>query len=511
MKIRKVDSVADKQILTGLIMSSKFIRDIKHIYKSEYLNSSIAKTVADWCFKYFDQYEEAPQFHIQDLYNSYIRENNIDEKEQKFMESLFQQLIDQYSEEGSKINVDYLLDMAEKRFKEKSLKILAEDINANLINNDIISAESLWVNFQAPQLAKSSGVCPFTDEDAIREAFNPAHTEPLFRLPGRLGYMMNDQLVRSSLISFLAPEKRGKSFWLQELALWAYKARCNVAVFDLGDMTQDQKIRRIHSTITQSPTKKKYVGELFVPVLDCKFSQGNTCPERNSIRKFVPYDEEKWEFYAYVRQQIKDGYIPCSKCYKDRKKYRGAVWYEIRDAKLVDCNEGMSEGFRWVRRTRGKKFKISCHENDSLTVRQMGQILDVWEYKEGFIPDVIIADYADIFASEDNRLSSRDQENKKWKQLRALSQRKRCCLITATQSDSASYGKESIGVKNFSEDKRKHAHITAEYALNQTDEEKKRGILRVAEILIREGDFDIRKKIIVLQCLRIGKPLLASF
>jgi hypothetical protein len=47
--------------------------------------------------------------------------------------------------------------------------------------------------------------------------------------------------------------------------------------------------------------------------------------------------------------------------------------------------------------------------------------------------------------------------------------------------------------------------------LNQTFEEKKRGIMRISQMIAREEDFDILKEITVLQCLKIGRPYLTSY
>jgi hypothetical protein len=82
-----------------------------------------------------------------------------------------------------------------------------------------------------------------------------------------------------------------------------------------------------------------------------------------------------------------------------------------------------------------------------------------------------------------------------------------------TQADAASYEKNSLGLSNFSEDKRKYGHVTAMYGLNQDVDgrEKKIGIMRINEIVVREGEFDTSSQIHVLQNLRRGRPFLYSY
>jgi hypothetical protein len=137
----------------------------------------------------------------------------------------------------------------------------------------------------------------------------------------------------------------------------------------------------------------------------------------------------------------------------------------------------------------------------------------LWEKQDNFVPDIILIDYADILASDadSSRLEPRNQQNKIWQRLRKLSQQKHCLVVTATQADAASYDKNTLGLSNFSEDKRKYGHVTAMYGLNQSPEEKQIGIMRVNELVIRDGAFDRMNQIKILQCLEIGRPFLDSF
>lgn len=151
--------------------------------------------------------------------------------------------------------------------------------------------------------------------------------------------------------------------------------------------------------------------------------------------------------------------------------------------------------------------------NKDMSVSNIVSQLDIWETFDGFVPDVVIIDYADILKGEpgDERKETRDQQNGTWQALRALSQKKHCLVITATQTDAAAYDTKDLKLKNFSEDKRKYSHVTVMPGLNQTEEEKDRGVMRVNILLAREEVFDIRRMVHVLQCLQIGRPFIASF
>ena len=124
---------------------------------------------------------------------------------------------------------------------------------------------------------------------------------------------------------------------------------------------------------------------------------------------------------------------------------------------------------------------------------------------EGFIPDVIVIDYADILAPEDPRQQPRDQVNETWKALRRLSQERHCLVIAPTQANAASYDKWVQGMHNFSEDKRKLAHVTGMLGLNQTEEEKALHVMRLNWIVLRESPFNAQQCLWVGQCLEIGR------
>ena len=139
-------------------------------------------------------------------------------------------------------------------------------------------------------------------------------------------------------------------------------------------------------------------------------------------------------------------------------------------------------------------------------------MLDIWEREDGFVPDIIAIDYADLLVPE-VRTEFRHQVDNIWKGLRNLTQERHCLGITVTQADARAYDQNKLKVSNFSEDKRKNAHVTAMYGINQDtkDREKKLGIMRFNELVVREGDFSSSNEVYVIQNLRRGRPFLGSF
>jgi len=97
--------------------------------------------------------------------------------------------------------------------------------------------------------------------------------------------------------------------------------------------------------------------------------------------------------------------------------------------------------------------------------------------------------------------------------LRGLNQETNSLLITATQADADAYKQNTLRLSNFSEDKRKYAHVTAFYGLNQDSggREKNLGLMRINELILREDKFDMNRQVTVMQALNIGRPIITSY
>jgi hypothetical protein len=82
----------------------------------------------------------------------------------------------------------------------------------------------------------------------------------------------------------------------------------------------------------------------------------------------------------------------------------------------------------------------------------------------------VIIDYADILAPDVDctRLDKLEQTNRNWQRMRRLSQERHCLVITATQAAATAYDKDSMTLKDFSDNKKKYAHVTA-YVCTQSE------------------------------------------
>jgi hypothetical protein len=132
--------------------------------------------------------------------------------------------------------------------------------------------------------------------------------------------------------------------------------------------------------------------------------------------------------------------------------------------------------------------------------------------RDGWVPDLVVIDYADELAPEPDtrRMDKRDQINENWRVLRRIALKYHCLMVTATQAAARSYDKRTINRKDFSEDKRKNAHVTGMIGLNQFAEEKVGGLYRLNWILLREGAWAESQMIWTAGNLALANPCMVS-
>lgn len=511
----------ERQIVIGLIVSTDFLQRIRPMWETRLLKATSAQRLSQWAIEYFDKYHKAPGLHIEDIYFEKLREGYIEKDLAEDIEEDLRDLSEEYEES---FNLQYALDSADKYLNERHLSLHLEKVQELIDSGEPGEARELalaYCGFSAP-LANEIDLSDRKVLLNVEMAFS-ATQMPVVVYPGILGEFWNEQMVRGGFVSFMAREKLGKSFMLIDLAIRAVRQKSRVAFFQAGDMTENQQIKRICSYLSQKPILEKYCGEVFVPVVDCMMNQLDLCNREIRECDFGPFAGMKDWNEKNIRQKLtrdiirkawveEPDYVPCHNCREFRKRSWGVPWAERKMIKYpVDVVEAKIKWNEFFIKKK-RRFRLSTHSNGTLSVQEIETILQRWERDSGFIPDVIVIDYADLLIT--NKVKEfRHQQNQIWMDLRALSQSQNCLLITATQTDSQSYEQETLSRKNFSEDKRKYAHVTAMYGLNQDpkEREKKLGVMRINEIVIREGDFDTTSCVTVLQSLNLGRPFLGSY
>lgn len=505
VKEEVVESDAERLLCIGLIASDIAIKQIAPILEPNFMTARYTRYIVTWCLNYYKKFGCAPGVHIQDIFESHKRKD-LDPDIADIIESLLIDLNDQLVGKKVTFNEQYVIEQSENFIKSRKALMLCEDVTNLLSTGRILDAEGLLANYNIPRRPDAEA------DDVFAKTFWSEEEEEhncLFKFPGELHRLVGD-IERDSFISLLAPEKRGKTWILLWLALLAYRQRCNVVFYSIGDMTTKQVKRRLrHMLTTKDPKRDRK--KVKAPVLDCYHNQFGECPLGEDTDPVLLGGKGKIRELGNF-EDFPD-HVPCIECFRnrqDRRHFIGRPWWKIQKVEAKPIHEIRKA---LLKQSGKRSFRLATFPPASVSVTSLESHLDILQQQYNFIPDVIIIDYADLFepAQEDRKLDFRNQINATWMKLRALSQKRNCAVITATQAKIETRRKSQVDQWDTAEDKRKLAHVTAMLALNQTPEEKRKGIMRISNIATRDDDFDTELNVAVLQCLQLGKPYIISY
>lgn len=464
MKISKRDGSLERKIVTSMVVDQIVLASIAQRWQPDLFRSKWSNLVGGWCVKYYLRYNKPPGKAIEGLYESWTSKAN-DQDTIQLVEKFLTDLSGEYEQLKKDSNSEWIIDQAANHFNQVRLNALAEQIQGDLDSGDLDAAQKRVASHGKIEMGQGAGIDVLHDMAAIQKAFEDKK-EPLIKYPGALGKFMakGDALERDGFIAFMGPEKVGKTFNLLDLSWRGMLQRHKVAFFAVGDMSQSQMMRRFMVRAARQPLRPQVV----------KY------PEQ-IIR-------DQAELFAQVQHR------------------------EIDFATGLDYASAMAAAQKVMTlkaKSNSSLLKLFCCPNSSLNVNGMRAILQGWDRQHDWRPDILVVDYADILAPP-ARLEGRDGINETWKQLRALSQEQHCLVVTATQANAASYSATIVDRRNFSEDKRKLAHVTGMIGLSTTPEEKEQGIIRWNWVELREGEFSDRHCCHVASCLALANPAVKS-
>lgn len=462
MRIEKRDGSIERRILIGMVVSRPVLAKISASWDGKLFSSAWCNLVGKWCVKFFRKYDKPPKKSIAGIFDAWASDNK-DEATIEMVEKFLQSISGEYSALSKEINVDHLLDTANEHFNKVRLKRLSEEIQGDVDEGDHGRGLERVRKFGHIEICGGAGINVLQDKETIMRAFSE-QDESLIKYPGALGEFLGNSLSADAFVGFMGPEKRGKTWILTDIAWMGVAARHNVAFFEVGDMSQNQIMRRFMIRAANRPLGPKTV---YYP-------------------KSIDHTENDLHAHVEHKKKVYKGHLSWQEAWKGCKR-------------ILD-----------ISKTNRPLMKLSVHPNSTMSVAGIRSILETWNHTEGWLPKIIVVDYADILAPMTGGKESRDQINETWKGLRALSQEYHCLVVTATQADAASYEVETIGRKNFSEDKRKFAHVTAMFGINATSEEKEQGVMRFNPLVVRESAFSDKKCVHIAGCLDLARPIVKS-
>ncbi len=464
--VSKTNGSLERQILIGMIVDSLVIANVAPKWTTSGLfHSNWANVVGGWCVQYYNKYGSAPNKEIESMFMSWSKGRNGEVVD--LVQKLLVTLSGTYKRTAKSINARYLVDLSAEHFNEVQLTQLSDQIRGDVSGGDIKAAMARIAKFNKIEVGAGAGIDVFSDLSAMKMTLQHKR-QSLFSWPGALGTFYGDELEREGFLAYIAPEKRGKTWTLIDLSFQAALNGRRVAMFQVGDLSQIQILRRLYTRVAERPLRKTKPG------------------------KIIKYPKT---FFRPDAEQ------PPTVEFEERTYKRDADLGEIRQAcRKLNMVAGLDQSV----------FRLSVHPNSSINVSGIKGVIDNWSNK-GWHPDVVVIDYADILSPPTGfQGESRDAINENWKQMRRLSQELHCLVVTATQAKAASYEADLLDMTHFADDKRKFAHVTAMVGINQNYEEKLNQTVRYNWIVLREDEFLTTNVVYVAQCLSVANAAVLS-
>lgn len=454
MRIVRHDGQNERHAVTAMVHNPAVLAQVAGNWARDSFASKFANLLAGWSLDYFAKSKEAPgvagitaQF---DLWK--------DQADPTLAQTMAEWLAT--LPDHSDLSAEYAVDMIGKIVQTQSLKKLGNALVSLCESGKSEDAINLQTSWKRPKVGQeASGVFPLQDPSVIERAFQHAQKEPLVRYPGPLGEFFGDVLSADSFVSFLAPEKTGKTTVLSDLVWRAVSQGRRVAYFSCGDMSQDQMILRLIPRLCKRPLKGG----------------------RFNIPKELKYEE------------------------KEPK-----VLFDTMSSPAI-TQEDAVKAFSESAHNDPTRLRLLTYPASTLSAADISAMADRWS-DEGWMPEIFVIDYADIMALPNGFREKRDAINESWAQLRALSTRTRSLVVTASQSDTEGYNAWLLTKKNFSDSKAKIAHVTAMVGLNMTEAERRLGVCRYNYVALRESEFMQGKPnyVGVAGCTKVGRPSMIS-
>lgn len=468
---------AERKLLTAMVMNKAVLSRICSRWPSQggLFYSSGANLLASWCVDHYRQYEDAPKGNIVTCFEQWTEKPRGDE-ERKFIEGLLRSLSEEYEHSGwetnGEIDQKYAIDLASAHFNRVLQDRFLDKLNQYAENEQRDKVNDLLASFTRFVIDDTGGI-HFTESD-IRELFSARDSEPLIHPAGGLGKFLQGQLERDAFVGIMAPQKTGKSFWCLEFAVQAVMARRKVTYFQVGDLSEKQIMTRAMVRMIRWPIRSS-TGEWPVKV---------RIPTSLEVRS--PTNGPK----------------------------RAAVLFKTKQFDRPPTAEESLNAFRDLLRKKVKAkelpFCLRWYPVDGISIEGVRAALDNDE-NNGWVPDVVVIDYADNLAPVHSKTDRRDQINDTWMRMRKLSQERHILLITATQVSARAY--ENCWVlerKHFADDNRKFNHVTGMLGINQTSAEKAQQVQRLNWVALREGNFSAQRVCWIASCLALARPAVLS-
>jgi hypothetical protein len=447
---RKVSIDHEKNIAIGCIISTKFARDFNLLIGKDLdlLKSKYIRIIISWALEYYKTYNEAPTTSILDIFKA-EKENLQSEEDKELIEDTLDEINNKYVEEELKFDAAYIYSQVEIYIRGRALENSADQIKGFVKQNKMDEAEKIISEYRKPCKGELSGIQLLEDMNSIQDMFVEQYS--VFHPPGDLGILMGDML-KGDLCYIGGSSKSSKTWTSMELAMMCLREGLNVGWFTL---------------------------EMNSLLMAKRFAQnmGNASFKELQERVYVPYFDEENRIY-YKKEKIKQ------------------------------LNErGVKRNYKLFKKQYGGRLVIYDATTSGNTVASVKNTLINAEELEGIKFDVIFIDQLNLLKTF-NKGEKRHQLDAIALDIkRDIAQELNMLVFSPLQYNRLALKQDTNDESSISEAYSLYSHASLLISLNQTKEEREKGLLRIT----CSGRNDKYSGVcLVLQCLDKGRAVLDS-
>ena len=452
-KVKEIKSVSLREMnfLCAFVLSEKFCALFHKVFLPSYFENPDYKILVAYIQSYFRKYARPPK----KLIISYIEKHKNQFTDDVMYQSLKKTLItsaENVDELLDKYENQYIIDDAELYIKAASLRLAMDEINLALDNNDEENAMKIYEKMIIPEVQKSNIISFEDDLDKQREVLRK-NGNLIIQFKNEVGQLVGP-LFRGDFFSFASPTGIGKSWWLMWSAKQCREQGLNVLFLSL-EMQEQSIMRRFE----QLYYRRTLYGE------------------EVTIAKFVQDDENK---YKLIHKKL------------NVEKLKPENINELKIKAMGKHPHG--------------RLKIVCRAG--ISISDLKAILSELKYQNRYVPDVIILDYADKMTTTKKVSTEREALGIIWKDLRDLALDQNLLLITASQTNRASWDKH-FSREAIAEDSRKLNEVTCAVGIMADKKDRELGLSMLRLLKVRDGYYENRD-VYCSTNYHIGQPVLQS-
>lgn len=451
MKTTEYDGATERMVLAGMVMDDVVCLTLSGVFKKGMFDNSWANEIATWCQQWAEHHKAAPKEAIDLRFAKWAETTTVKDDVKESVREFVGYTLNEHTALDSNAVTAAGIELFNQVVMSRELELAQVELQRGLVDDAQQRLDQLY-----PISLGGADYCDLTTSyEPWVEAFSEDETKPLIQYPGDCGLFFADAFKRGELYSFMAPDKTGKSTYLIDATVRAIKQGRRVVFFDTGDSSRNEVIVRLAKRITCKPDNFQNYRR------DPRWDDGPGEMVSDTIQTKPVSPQEAWQIVSrYSKKQ--------------------------------------------------SRLRIFNDPADTVTVDEIESRLITFE-RDGWIPDVIVIDYADILLMKGS--DSNEQIDRTWKSLRALTQSRNVLGLTATQSNAAAYSKRGDAIltrQNFSGRKTKLAHVNGMIGINVTDDERSNHFARLNWVVRRRMRNREKKVVRIAGCYDSESPIIVS-